>query len=113
MDVNVSKSNDVVIVEILEDFIDTRNLFDFADNVYPYLAKKGKIVLDLAHVNRIDSAGMGAVASTLRIIVRRGGNVKLCNLTDHVQKLFELVRLHKVIEVYPTREAAVESYQSE
>jgi anti-anti-sigma regulatory factor len=36
--------------------------------------------------------------------------MKLCNATRQVKDLFELVRLHKILDIFDTRDEAVASF---
>lgn len=70
-----------------------------------------QVVLDLSSVQFVDSAGCGAILSCLRQINQKSGELKVCNVQKGVQTLFELVRMHRILEFYPTRKEALASFQ--
>jgi anti-sigma B factor antagonist len=85
-----------------------------ADDVAKTLAKmitprRARLVIDLANVAYLDSAGLGALVSTLKLARARGGDVKFCGLQDIVRSVFDMTRLTSVVEIYPSREEALAS----
>jgi anti-sigma B factor antagonist len=69
-----------------------------------------KIVVNLEHVNYVDSAGLGALIEAHRTTKAKGGHLKLSNLGPKFKQALETVRLTKIFETYPTEAAALESF---
>ena len=69
------------------------------------------MVLDLSRLRFVDSSGMGAMLSCLRQLSAKGGDLKLCGMSKQVRGLFELVRMHRIFEIYGTREEAVHAFE--
>jgi anti-sigma B factor antagonist len=67
------------------------------------------LVLDLAEVGYVTSAGLGHIVSIAAVLRRRGGNLAVCNLQGDVRKAFAVTRIDKVVEVLPSIEAAIEA----
>jgi anti-sigma B factor antagonist len=40
----------------------------------------------------------------------KGGDVKLCGMLPQVRTVFELVRLHRIFDIYSTPEEAVRAF---
>jgi anti-sigma B factor antagonist len=75
------------------------------------LAKgRRKIVLDLADVDYIDSAGLGALVSAFTSVRNEGGDLKLVYLTQKVQDLLQMTKLYTVFDVYDDETAAIKSF---
>jgi anti-sigma B factor antagonist len=75
------------------------------------LAKgRKKIVLDLADVDYIDSAGLGALVSAFTSVRNEGGDLKLVYLTQKVQDLLQMTKLYTVFDVYDDETAAIKSF---
>jgi len=68
-------------------------------------------VLDLSKIEFIDSTGLGALVSCLRQAHSTGGEIKLVGLTKSARALFELVRMHRVFEVFNSSAEAITSYE--
>jgi len=76
------------------------------------LLKNGqkKILLNLADVNYIDSAGLGHLVSTFTSVRRQGGELKLLNLTNKVHDVLQITRLYTVFDISDNEAAAVKSF---
>ena len=72
----------------------------------PVLDAHDKIVLDLTRLRFIDSAGLGAFLSCLRKLTEKQGDLKLCAVSKQVRTAFALVRMHRILDIYDTREEA-------
>ena len=101
---------DVVVVVMPEGTLDASIAQEFKTAVASLVAPGAKIVFDLEPTRFVDSSGLGAIVSTLRKLHEVRGDVRLCRLNKPVRALFELVRMHKVFEIFNTREEAVNSY---
>ena len=69
-----------------------------------------KIVLNLAEVPYIDSAGLGEIVRTYTTVSRQGGSLKLLNLTKRITDLLSITKLLTVFETYDTEADAVRSF---
>jgi anti-sigma B factor antagonist len=73
-------------------------------------AGKTKILLNLADVPYVDSAGLGEIVRTYTTVSRKGGKLKLLNLTKKIQDLLSITKLLTVFETYESEDEAVRSY---
>lgn|SRR5512147_1746927 len=69
-----------------------------------------KIILNLAEVPYIDSAGLGEVVRTYTTVSRQGGSLKLLNLTKRIQDLLAITKLLTVFETFDNEQDAVKSF---
>ena len=69
-----------------------------------------KIVLNLADVPYIDSAGLGEVVRTYTTVSRQGGSLKLLNLTKRITDLLSITKLLTVFETFESENEAVRSF---
>ncbi len=68
------------------------------------------IVINLEHVNYVDSAGLGALIEMQRKTKAKGGSLKLCHLRPNLTRALEMARLLPIFETCPTETAAVASF---
>src|SRR3989454_4973865 len=73
---------------------------------------KKKIVLNLADVPYVDSAGLGEIVRTYTTVSRQGGSLKLLNLTKRISDLLSITKLLTVFETYDSEADAVRSFSS-
>ena len=71
-----------------------------------------KIVLNLADVPYIDSAGLGEIVRTYTTVSRQGGSLKLLNLTKRITDLLSITKLLTVFETFETENEAVRSFSA-
>ena len=62
------------------------------------------LVLDMTGVDYITSAGVGIIVKTKTSLKRKGSNFAMINLQPQVQKVFEIIRLTPILEVFASRE---------
>ncbi len=72
-----------------------------------------KIVLNLADVPYIDSAGLGRIVSTHTTVSRQQGGLKLLNLTKRITDLLAITKLATVFETFDSEEEAIQSFRSD
>src|SRR5262245_40091178 len=83
----------------------------FRDSVNRLVAEERvKIVLDLKDVTYIDSAGLGMLVSKYVSTRKRGGTIKLLNLTRRSGHLMDITRLATVFEIYDDEAVALQSF---
>jgi anti-sigma B factor antagonist len=71
-----------------------------------------KILLNLAEVPYVDSAGLGEIVRTYTTVSKRGGNLKLLNLTKRITDLLAITKLLTVFETYESEDEAVRSFSA-
>lgn len=69
-----------------------------------------RIVINLEHVNYVDSAGLGALIEMHRKTKAKGGHLKLCNLGPNLRNALEIARLMPIFETCPTESDAMASF---
>ena len=74
------------------------------------LQGRKRILLNLANVPYIDSAGLGGVVSTYTTISRQGGQLKLVNLTKRITDLLSITKLLTVFETFDSEAEAIKSF---
>ncbi len=73
-------------------------------------AGKTKLLLNLADVPYVDSAGLGEIVRCYTTVSRKGGRLKLINLTRKIQDLLAITKLLTVFETYDAEDEAVKSF---
>ncbi|HET9266568.1 MAG TPA: STAS domain-containing protein [Vicinamibacterales bacterium] len=69
-----------------------------------------RILLNLAEVPYIDSAGLGEIVRTYTTVSRQGGQLKLVNLTKRITDLLMITKLLTVFETFEAEKDALKSY---
>ena len=71
---------------------------------------KTQLVLDLAEITYIDSAGLGTLVAGYTSAQNQGANLKLANLTKRFNVQLHITKLVTVFDVYDSVEDAVKSF---
>jgi anti-sigma B factor antagonist len=71
-----------------------------------------KIVLNLADVPYLDSAGLGEVVRAYTTVSRQGGSLKLLNLTKRITDLLSITKLLTVFDTFDVEDEAVRSFSA-
>jgi len=71
-----------------------------------------KIILNLADVPYLDSAGLGEVVRAYTTVSRQAGALKLLNLTKRITDLLAITKLLTVFETYDQESDAVQSFSA-
>ena len=110
MSFTASTQSDVTIIEAEGQLI-VGNRQELKQLVLDAIDKGAKKVLvDFARTGYIDSSGLGVLVSLAKKIREGGGDLRLANLNDDLQTLFELTKLDTLFQISQTREHALESF---
>jgi anti-sigma B factor antagonist len=74
------------------------------------LRDRRSIVLHLGDVGFIDGSGLGTIVRTLTSTRQAHGDLKLCNVPEHVRKVLELSHLTKLFDTHESEETAVAAF---
>ena len=69
-----------------------------------------KILVNLAGVDYVDSAGLGELVGAYTTVTKAGGKMKLLNLTKKMRDLLSITKLLTVFETYDNEQEAVKSF---
>jgi anti-sigma B factor antagonist len=68
------------------------------------------ILLNLAGVTYIDSAGIGELMMNYTTLRNSGGELKLMNLNKNVRNLLQVTRLYTIFDVHDDQASAIRAY---
>ncbi len=110
MTFTVTQSGDVSIVEVEGQLI-VSNRQELKQKVLDHLEKGArKVLVDFGRTSYIDSSGLGVLVSLAKRMRELGGDLRLANLNDDLQTLFELTKLDTLFQISESRERALESF---
>jgi anti-sigma B factor antagonist len=113
MEIPIERSQSITIAEIPVNELDASNAGDLKSAMAQILDHSSNVILDVKRMQFIDSSGLGAVLSCLRQAGAKGGDLKLCCMTSQVRAAFELVRMHRIFDIFETRDEAVSAFKNE
>ncbi len=106
MDMAADTQGDVTIVTVRSERIDAASAIRFKDRMRELTeGGDGRVVLDMAAVDFIDSSGLGAIVSAMKVLGPER-KLELAGLTPKVMKVFRLTRMDGVFTLHADVEAA-------
>jgi anti-sigma B factor antagonist len=112
MEATVEIIGDIFVFTPEGDRLDASTVYMFKDTVAAELDPASNVIFDLTNLRFIDSTGLGVIVSFLKQSKTAGGELKLCGMSPAVRKLFELVRVHKIIDICETKEETLQAFHS-
>ena len=103
--------NGVTVLDIEGRIVLGEESNSFREKVKSLLAAgKKKIVLNLANVSYIDSAGLGTLVATFHSARSQGAVLKLANLGQKFKEVLQVTKLMTVFETYDNESGAIQSF---
>lgn len=110
---NSREVNDIVIVDLSGQLTMGEACAAIRDEIHDEVGHGyKKVLLNLANVTYIDSAGLGELTAAYTTLNNRDGKLKLLNLTKRVHDLMQITKLYTVFDVYDDERKAVASFGS-
>ena len=69
-----------------------------------------KLLLNMANVTYVDSAGLGAIVHSYATVKNQGGSLKLLHVTGKLRDLLSITKLLTVFDSYDNEAEAVKSF---
>jgi len=66
------------------------------------------VIVNMSQTIAIDSTGVGALVSTMRHVRQHRGSFCVTNLVPEIERVFQMMNLNNVIDVFETVELAIQ-----
>ena len=111
LDIQERQEGDVTVLTLTGQItLDDGDLL-FRKHVHDLLDQgRTKIVVDMAGVTYVDSAGVGMLAGKLKTVRERGGDLKLARLTSKGQRVLGMMKLLIAFETFDDDASAIKSF---
>jgi len=110
MEIEITKHGEVTCVNPKITRLDAEEALEFKSRLATVVEDGAyRILINMEHIEFVDSSGLGAIISTLRAVGVKG-DVKLCNVGDQIMTLLALTRLDKVLEVFASEDTGLASF---
>lgn len=106
--ISLKENNTKDISEIrIDGVIDTLTATQLEEVIESLLKRdRFKMIVDLAGVDYISSAGWGIFISHIKDIHENGGDLKLANMIANVSEIYELLEFDNVLQAYASLDDA-------
>lgn len=107
MDLGCERIGETLVITPETGRIDASVAIKFKDEMRVNTAEaEGRVVLDLASVDFVDSSGLGAIVGAMKQLAT-GQRLELAGLTPNVEKVFRLTRMDRVFQIHASRADAL------
>jgi len=113
MEPTIEQVEDVVVVTLPGTHLDASNHKECTQSIVGLLESNSKVLFDLSELQFVDSSGIGSILFCMRKANDAGGKLRICNVTEPVRVVFDLVRMHRIIDVHANREEALEAFKNQ
>ncbi len=69
-----------------------------------------RLLLDLSDLDYISSAGLGVLMGMLREVRDKGGDLKIVNMSEKIERVFNLLGFSRILRLYSAEERAVDDF---
>jgi anti-sigma B factor antagonist len=107
MQLSINNVGHATVARFTTQFLDAGNVKQFKAEAVPLIQPGAKVIFDLSSLKFVDTSGLGALLSCLRQLNAVGGDLMLFGMAKPVRALFELVRMHRVFDIFNTEEEAL------
>ncbi len=108
-----TKKVDNVIVVYLQGRLDVHLSADIEKEINKLIKDEpnAHFLFNLSGVEYMSSSGLRIFVSTMRILKESNRKLKLCNMNSAVKKIFEVVELMDMFEIYESEAEALASFK--
>lgn len=111
LDLSLAKVDSVTVATLKGTIIAGNDIEIFKEKLDGLLeAGETKIVLDVAQITFIDSAGIGTLIRAAQAALRKGGSLKIVHLTKRIHDVLQITRLSTVFSIYDDLQKAIQSF---
>lgn len=96
----------------IKGFLDAHTAPDFEQAIQNLVSEsRFKIVVSMAELNYISSAGLGVFMGFIEEIRENAGDIKLCCMSPKVFKVFDLLGFPALYEIYEKEDEAITNFE--
>lgn len=114
MNMSEEKISDVLVLKLEGELMGGDDAQPFQERIYEAI-RSGDVqfVVDLQDVKWMNSSGLGILMAGLTTLRGSEGDLRLANVPERVQRPIEITKLDQVLKMYPSVDAAVQSFEQE
>jgi anti-sigma B factor antagonist len=107
------KAGDIDICRVkIDGYLDSSTFPKLQDYLSDQLEKEQyNYLLDFEDLDYISSAGLGVLMGMLRQVRQNNGDIKIVNMSEKIQRVFDLLGFSRLVETYKNEELALEQFE--
>lgn len=110
MKISDSTAGEVRVLQF-EGNLDTGTSPDAQDHIDQLVdGGAAKILIDFAETEFVSSAGLRVLLATTKKLKATGGSLRICNLNETVNEVFEISGFSTILSVFPSKDEALQDF---
>lgn len=112
VDITISGRDQVTLIEV-QGRIDSMTAYQLGEALSQVIeGGNSYVVLDLASVDYMSSAGLRELVNGLKAAKRASGDLRLAQPSDRVREVLEMAGLNTIFRIFASQNDAIRSYAS-
>lgn len=104
----VKEKDGIVFFELAGYLTGHSDSYEFLEDARERIAAGAKkLLVDLSGIEKVNSSGIGVLAAAISSATNAGATIRFVGVTASVWNIMTIVGLSRVVENYPTTEAAL------
>jgi anti-sigma B factor antagonist len=110
MNYTLSEQNGIVVISLSGKIMGGPEATEINDKFNQLIdEKKIKIIIDLEHVEWMNSSGLGILIQAATLLKNNKGHLKLINVSERIKNLLKITKLSGIFETSDSLEKAIQS----
>ena len=109
MEVNIQSIGNIAVVYLKGRF-DAYQVEGVKQKLYEVMDASPRIVVELGGVSFLDSAALAVLVQGMKHCRNLGGDLKIANIQGPVRIIFEVTRLDKAFDIFPSDKVAAAAF---
>ena len=105
-----AEKEDGILIATAVGRVDGANALEFQNALQAAIGDEDDVILDLAGLSYISSAGLRVFLLIAQQVKRRSGRFSVCALSDSIEKVFTISGFDRVIPTHGSRSEACAAY---
>ncbi len=109
----IAENADVTVVNFLDKrILDEPTIQAIAEQLFSLVEQDGKrkLLLNFTNVEYMSSAALGKLINLHKKLQACSGRLAMCHVIPQIYEVFSITKLDKIFKIFPTEEAALESF---
>jgi anti-sigma B factor antagonist len=103
--------NKTIVRVKIDGYLDSSTFPRLQDQLNQLIEEKQyNFLLDLQDLDYISSAGLGVLMGILREVRNMGGDLKIINMSEKIERVFNLLGFSRLMRIYSKEEEALKAF---
>lgn len=109
----ILEHNGVVTIEFIDrNILDEANIKQIGEEISQIVDAQvqPKILISFANVDHLSSSALGTLITINNKITAKDGQLRLAEIDERIQQIFQITKLDRVFQIYQSIEQALQSF---